>query len=99
MGLIISNYLTRYYFLGEDPFVSLNDLPFDHANEVKKNHCKRNNIGDFYAEDDYLIHRREIEKWIYNQLLLKGGNPKNSVPVYMCLGDSPNNEFDIRLDI
>jgi len=99
MGLKIANYLTRYYVKGENPFISLNDLPFEKANEIKKAYCKRNNIGDFYAEDDYLFHRLEIEKWIYNQLLMKGGNPKNTVPVYMCLGESPNSEFDIRVDI
>ena len=63
-------------------------------------HCLRNNIGGYYAQDEYLIHRLEVEKWIYEQLLLKGGNPKNNVPVYMCLGESPiNSEFDIRYDI
>ena len=60
-------FLTRYYVEGENPFMSLNDYPFEKANEIKKEHCKRNNIGFFYAEDDYLLHRREIEYWIYNK--------------------------------
>jgi hypothetical protein len=99
MGIKIPDYLTRYYVGGEDPFISLNDLPLEQANAIKKKHCERNNIGDFYAEDDYLIHRQEIEKWILNELLLKGGNPTYTVPIYMCLGESPNSEFDIRKDI
>jgi hypothetical protein len=100
MGIILSNYLTRYYTNGEDPFTSLNDLPLEQANELKRKHCLRNNIGGYYAQDEYLVHRLEIEKWIYGQLLLKGGNPKNNVPIYMCLGESPiNSEFDIRHDI
>jgi hypothetical protein len=86
MQIKISDYLTRYFPAGENPFVSLNDFPFDQANEIKKNHCKRNNIEGWYAQDDYLLHRLEVEKWIYNQLVLKGGNPTNTVPVYMCLG-------------
>ena len=100
MGIRILDYLTRYYTKGENPFVSLNDFPLDKANELKRQHCLRNNIGGYYAQDEYLIHRLEVEKWIYEQLLLKGGNPKNTVPVYMCLGESPtNSEFDIKHDI
>lgn len=95
----LPRFLTRYYPKGENPFVSLNDYPFEIANEIKKEHCKRNNIGDFYAEDNYLYHRREIEKWIYQSLIAKGGNPQNDVPVYMTLGESPNGELDIRADI
>lgn len=97
--MVIPDFLTRYYTKGEYPFVSLNDLPFEEANRIKKIHCERNKIGFFYAEDDYLMHRREIEKWIYNQLIEKGGHPKCSVPIYMVLGESPKGEFDIRVDI
>ncbi len=95
----LPTYLTRYYVSGENPFTSLNDLPLDQANRIKKLHCLRNSIGDFYAEDEYLIQRLEIEKWIYNQLLLKGGIPTNTAPIYMCLGDSPRSKYDIRADI
>ena len=95
----LPTYLTRYYISGEDPFISLNDLSLDQANRIKKLHCLKNNISDFYAKDEYLIHRLEIEKWIYNQLLLKGGIPANTVPIYMCLGDSPKGKYDIRGDI
>ena len=41
-----------------------------------------NNIGGFYAEDGYLLERRKIEKWIYSQLISKGGNPEFDVPIY-----------------
>ncbi|MDF2821307.1 MAG: hypothetical protein K0R15_1748 [Clostridiales bacterium] len=95
----IPDFLTRYYVHGENPFNSLNDYPFEQACEIKKKHCIRNNISGFYAEDDYLIQRKEIEKWIYNQLVTKGGNPQNTVPVYMALGESPQGDFDIRVDL
>ena len=95
----IPDYLTRYYQKGEYPFMSLNDLPFEEANRVKLTHCKKNRIGLFYAQDDYLIHRRKIEKWLYNELIRLGGKPKSDVPVYMTLGESPEGEFDIRADI
>jgi len=95
----VPGYLTRYYKRNENPFISLNDFPLEQANRIKRLHCQQDGIGGFYAEDDYLVHRLEIEKWIYNQLLLKGGAPKESVPIYMILGDSPTGQFDIRADL
>ena len=95
----IPDFLTRYYQKGEYPFISLNDLPFKEANRVKKAHCDKNGIGRFYAQDDYLLHRKEIEKWIYNKLIGLGGKPTNEVPVYMTLGESPEGEFDIREEL
>ena len=95
----IPGFLTRYYQKGEYPFLSLNDLPFDDANRIKRVHCKKNNIGFFYAQDDYLIHKKEIEKWIYQEFVRMGGKPMNEVPVYMTLGESPKGEFDIRVDV
>lgn len=92
----VPDYLTRYYQKSEYPFLSLNDLPFEEANRIKLAYCRKNGIGDFYAQDDYLVHRREIEKWLYGELIRLGGRPENSVPVYMTLGDSPKGEFDIR---
>jgi hypothetical protein len=95
----IPDYLTRYYQKGEYLFLSLNDLPLETANEVKRQHCRKTGIGGFYAQDDYLIHRREIEKWIYGELLRLGGKPENEVPVYMCLGDFFEGANDIRTEL
>lgn len=95
----IPDYLTRYYQKGEYPFMSLNDLSLHEANEVKRRHCGKNDIGDFYAQDDYLVHRIEIEKWIHWELLRLGGKPENEVPVYMTLGESPEGMYDIRTEL
>lgn len=97
--MTIPDYLTRYAPAGEYPFRSLNELPLAQANEIKRRHCRRNGIEGFYAEDDYLVHRREIEAWMAGELRRKGGHPKSPVPVYMVLGESPASEFDIRVDI
>ncbi len=97
--MTIPDHLTRYCAEGEYPFVSLNDLPIEEAERVKKMHCAKNDIGGFYAEDDYLVHRKEIEKWIRDRLLDLGGRPTCTVPVYMVLGESPAGEYDIRTDI
>ena len=95
----IPDYLTRYYQKGEYPFLSLNDLPLETANEVKRQHCRKTGIGGFYAQDDYLIHRREIERWIYRELMRLGGKPENEVPVYMTLGDFFKGAHDIRTEL
>jgi hypothetical protein len=97
--MAIPTYLTRYYQRGEYPFLSLNDLPLAEANKIKIAYCKKNGIGLFYAQDDYLWHRKEIEKWIYKELIRLGGKPADEVPVYMTLGESPKGEFDIRADL
>ena len=97
--MIIPDFLTRYYQKGEYPFMSLNDLPFEEANRIKSAYCRKNGIGRFYAQDDYLLHRREIEGWIYNQLIRLGGKPARKVPVYMMLGETPEGEFDIREEL
>ena len=95
----VPDFLTRYYVKGENPYLSLNDYPFEQANNIKKAHCKLYNINGFYADDSYLIERRKIEKWIYEQLVSKGGKPECDVPIYMTLGESPGGEYDIRADI
>lgn len=92
-------YLTRYYQKGDDPFQSLNDLPFEKAQQIKRQQCIKRDIGGFYACEDYLVHRRAIEKWIYGQFALKGGKPACDVPVYMCLGPSPQGNFDVCSDM
>ena len=92
----IPDFITRYYQKDEYPFLSLNDLPLDEANRIKGAYCKKNNIGKFYAQEDYLIHRKEIENWIYRELIRLGGHPADTVPVYMALGESPQSEYDIR---
>ncbi len=97
--MVVPAFLTRYYQKGEYPFMSLNDLPYEEANRVKLAYCKKNGIGLFYAQDDYLLHRKEIEKWLYNELARLGGKPVDKVPVYMTLGESPEGEFDIRADL
>jgi hypothetical protein len=96
---IVPRYLTRYCMEPGNPFISLNELSLTEGNAVKKAHCEKYNIGGFYAEDDYLMHRKEIEKWMYSRLLLKGGRPKCETPVYMFLGDAPVGEYDIRAEI
>ncbi len=95
---MLPNYLTRYYQHGENPFLSLNMLPIDQANEIRRNHCKKLNINNFYADDKYLQSRTEVERWIYNEFIKKGGEPKSKVPIYMTLGESVGGG-DIRKDI
>jgi hypothetical protein len=97
--MVIPAFLTRYYQKGEYPFMSLNDLPYEEANRVKKAYCEKSGIGLFYAQEDYLYHRKEIEKWIYTELISLGGRPVDRIPVYMTLGESPEGGYDIRADL
>ncbi len=96
---MLPNYLTRYCINDENPFISLNELEIERANKIKSDHCRKFNIGGFYKEKNYLYHRIEIEKWIYKNLIEKGGSPNCEVPIYMFLGESPKGDYDIRKDI
>jgi hypothetical protein len=96
---ILPGFLTRYGNDTGNPFISLNEFPFEKAQAIKEAHCRKYNIGGFYAEYNYLIHRKEIEMWIYSQFKAKGGKPKCETPIYMFLGDTPEGENDIRNDI
>ena len=95
----IPDYLTRYYQEGEYPFLALNDLPMEKANEVKRRHCLKTGTGGFYTSDEYLLNRKEVEKWIYRELIRLGGRPANEVPVYTTLGDFFEGTHDIRTEL
>ena len=99
MSNLIPNYLVRYCIEDNNPFISLNELPFDQANRIKKRHCEKYSIGGFYKEPEYLVQRKEIEDWMFSQFIRKGGRPKDKTPVYMFLGNGPIGEYDIRTDI
>ena len=90
----IPDFLTRHYVKGEDPFLSLNMLPLDRANQVKRLHDEKYKYGGFYAQDDYLVHRREIERWMYARFIEKGGRPRMDAPVYMFLGAAEDGCYD-----
>ncbi|HWQ58762.1 MAG TPA: hypothetical protein VN540_07045 [Clostridia bacterium] len=83
----IPDYLTRHYITGEDPFLSLNDLPPEEANRIRKDVNQKYGWGGFYGQDDYLLHRSEIENWIHAAFIKKGGKPQDLIPVYFFLGD------------
>lgn len=97
--VMVPDFVTRISPNGELPFCSLNELPFDAADIIRKRHCRRNGIEGFYAEEGYLLQRKLIEKWMREQLILSGGEPRSESPIYMILGDPQEGDFDIRKDI
>ena len=42
----------------------------------------------FEDPDQYLRTRRQIEQWLYQEFIAKGGAPQQSYPIYMMLGRS-----------
>ncbi len=84
------DFLIHYYRRGAEPFRSLTDLCDAEALRL---------MGELYAEgsvfwerfkdpQDYLVTRRRIEAWMYEEFVAQGGTPRERRPIYLTLGRS-----------
>jgi hypothetical protein len=84
------DYLIHFYRRGTEPFRSLSALSDADAMRM---------MQDFYIEGSviwerfkdpaqYLRARRQIEQWLRQEFIAKGGAPSESYPIYMVLGRS-----------
>ncbi len=88
--LAVIDYLIHIYRKGSEPFRSLSALSDSDAMKI---------MQDFYVEGaifwerfkdpgQYLHTRRQIEQWLRQEFIAKGGAPQESYPIYMILGRS-----------
>jgi hypothetical protein len=88
--LVMIETLIHFYRIGTEPFTSLSALSDRDAMQI---------MQDFYVEGavlwerfkdpaQYLRTRRQIEQWLHQEFIAKGGAPKESYPIYMILGRS-----------
>jgi hypothetical protein len=84
------DYLIHFYRSGTEPFQSLSALSDRDAVQI---------MQDFYIEGavlwerfkdpgQYMRTRRQIEQWLHQEFIAKGGAPQESYPIYMVLGRS-----------
>ena len=86
------DYLTYYYNKNKPPFQSLSALSDPEAIQIMK---------DLYLEFEgsvlferfkdpaqYLHNRRQTEQWVYESFIAKGGQPQETYPICMVLGES-----------
>ncbi|MNP43317.1 hypothetical protein D3C76_1371290 [compost metagenome] len=82
-------YLTHYYRQGDPPFRSLSALCDAEAIAVMESLYEDNPLADRFKEPaQYMNNRRQVEHWVKNEFIAKGGEPKENYPLYAVLGYS-----------
>ncbi len=94
LGSIIipmSDYLIHIYKKGTQPFQSLSALSDGDALRVMQGLYIEGAVfwERFKDPGRYLAMRRQIEQWLRQAFIAKGGAPRASCPIYMILGRSP----------
>lgn len=84
------DYLTHYYRKGSEPFQSLSALADTEAlNRMKAMYIKGSIFWERFEDPGwYLNTRREVEAWLRSEFISRGGNPRETYPIYMILGSS-----------
>jgi hypothetical protein len=89
MGTAV-DFLTYYYMAGTPPFRSLSALPDEQAIEIMRSLYEETVLWSRFRDPaGYLQGRRETERWVREEFLIKGGDPRETCPVHMVLGASP----------
>jgi hypothetical protein len=92
----------RYFKLGTDPFKTISDLgDADIVLFMKENFPDH---AWFHADPEERIRRRRIiEKWLFDEFVLSGGEPKTNHPCYFTLGKSAflkeSGSFDAEIEV
>ena len=86
------DYLTYYYNKAVPPFRSLSALSDIEAIQIMKNlYLEFEGSVLFERFKDpvkYLHNRRQTEQWVYKAFIAKGGQPQETHPICMVLGES-----------
>jgi hypothetical protein len=96
------HFIHRYFKLGTNPFKSISDLCDDEIILFMKENFP--NHAWFHADPEERIkRRRRIEKWLLDEFVLSGGDPKTTNPCYFTLGKSTflrdAGSFDAEIEI
>lgn len=82
------HFIYRYFKLGTHPFKSISDLGDDEIVLFMSENFPDHSW--FHADPKERIkRRRRIEKWLFDEFVLSGGDPKTNNPCYFTLGKSP----------
>ena len=84
------DYLIHFYRSGAEPFRSLSALSDREAVQIMQDLYVEGAIfwERFKDPSQYLRTRRQIEQWLHQEFIAKGGAPQESYPIYMVLGRS-----------
>jgi hypothetical protein len=83
------DYLTYYYKQGTEPFRSLSALPDKEAIKIMEELCDDTLFGARFKDPvQYMRDRRRTERWVREEFMAKGGQPREAYPIPMVLGTS-----------
>lgn len=84
------DYLIHFYRPGTEPFQSLSALPETSALRIMQDlYIEGSAMWERFKDPyDYLQARRRTEQWLRKEFIVKGGDPRDSCPIYMVLGRS-----------
>jgi len=83
----MEHYLYRYFKIGMNPFKSTSEFADDEIPVFMKKHFLSHSW--FHANPIQRIrNRRKVEKWLHEEFIKSGGNPKTEHPCYFTLGPS-----------
>ena len=83
------DYLTYYYTRGTEPFRSLSALPDEKALRIMEELCDDTPYGARFKDPvQYMRDRKQTERWVREEFIAKGGQPRESYPIPMVLGAS-----------
>lgn len=87
-ALVMIDYLIHVYKRGAEPFQSLSALPEQDAIQIMRDCYIEGSVfwERFKDPRQYLQQRREIERWLRQEFIAKGGSPREPYPIYMILG-------------
>lgn len=94
-------YLTHYYKRGTLPFRSLSGLSQAEAVQKMEELYDDSPVFSRFSEPiQYLEDRLEIEKWLREEFIQKGGRPQHDYPLYAVLGSSEGiGQYASRYDL
>ncbi|MDD4495403.1 MAG: hypothetical protein PHV32_13860 [Eubacteriales bacterium] len=79
-------YLYRYYESGEDPFLSMTELPIEQSREMLLAKQKAGKFGNPNIEG-FLKKRYDRDMLLRDAFIRHGGRPARMSPIYFFLGD------------
>ena len=82
------DYLVHVYGINTEPFQSLSALPDKEALQIMEALYVEGELfwERFENPKGYLDHRKQVEQWLREGFIAKGGEPQEVYPIYMVLG-------------
>lgn len=83
------DYITHYYKRGSSPIKTLSALTESEALKIMESLSDDSPLFARFKEPiQYLNSRRQTEKWLRDEFIAKGGQPKDEYPLYAVLSTS-----------